>query len=676
MCDTLLAVGPAALPAGSALPPWTRRNGAGAGQSYDLNNRRCILEEWPCENGSMGQDKETSSFSFELNIQADSGFPTLVPSLALERQLDFRLLIADGDNVLSSIGNRRDVAMPESMRIAIHIHCYYVEELTLILEALERCFAAFPPESTGLFLTTDTEDKHHQIISLITDRELANKVSLRRVQLVENRGRNLRPLFHDIYPLIAQYDVALHLHAKRSVGNNFGRQWLLEILHSLLPSRSEVASILDAFKANPELGLIMPQPGASIRPLANWGSNFVLARMLCSTIFPDRVLEPQAPLLFPAGMMFWFRPAALQKMAATSSQLVGLVSEPVAQDGTLLHALERLSAHFCEAAGYQWALAVSKPEQLPESSASKTFAEVSVWQKNEEAYLHATRQLAEDLKYARFNLESLRQVCAGQAARIQDFQDEASQLLLQLNSGFPASQQQGSEAESIPPDTTDPNGNVASQGEGISRLGTRLKEILAFQTELSLHGDALDRQVREERQLFEQERQQWIQERESLLSSLRNREKLWNQERQDLSVQLDSQQQELSEWRNRHEEAERELVQLREVKTHYQQANHQISELNVLLGRRDEQIASLRHQYSESLKRYRHLNRELAECKAEMSRLGDQILAERDERTALQTQLQKSFRHRLRSLTRAWTHRLQPLLPESRGEYKSLGGNS
>lgn len=398
--------------------------------------RLCILEALPFANDLREQRQEPSSAAFELNIQATSGFPTLVPSIALERQLDFRLLEAPQDDHAENREPESGKIVSQDQSVAIHIHCYYVEELAVILEALERCVEALAGRS-ALFLTTDTEEKRHQILDLIANSRIADKLPIKAMQLVENRGRNLRPLFLDIYPLIAGYDIALHLHAKRSVTNHFGREWLLDLLQSLIPSEDGVTSVLSTFSKHPRLGLIMPQAGDTIRQLSNWGSNFVLAKMVCSMAFPDRVLDPQAPLLFPAGMMFWFRPAALQQMADTCQRLIPFVTEPVAEDGTLLHALERLSAHFCEAAGYRWALASRNPEELATVSSSTPLPDISVWGKNEEAYLHATHQLAEAMRYVQQSLDELNRTCEQQEIKPRDHEQawerERQELRRKLN---------------------------------------------------------------------------------------------------------------------------------------------------------------------------------------------------------------------------------------------------
>ena len=100
----------------------------------------------------------------------------------------------------------------------------------------------------------------------------------------------------------------------------------------------------------------MPAPPDLIRPYLNWGANFELASQFSQLFAPHRPLRRDALLSFPAGMMFWAKPAALIPLANTMAEINELPPEPLAIDGSSLHALERLISHSCEQAGHTWKL--------------------------------------------------------------------------------------------------------------------------------------------------------------------------------------------------------------------------------------------------------------------------------------------------------------------------------
>jgi len=68
---------------------------------------------------------------------------------------------------------------------------------------------------------------------------------------------------------------------------------------------------------------------------------------------PPPVL-PEWPV-FPLGTMFWARPAALAPLWDLGLQPADFPPEPAADDGTVLHAIERLLPAVCEATGHGWA---------------------------------------------------------------------------------------------------------------------------------------------------------------------------------------------------------------------------------------------------------------------------------------------------------------------------------
>ena len=59
---------------------------------------------------------------------------------------------------------------------------------------------------------------------------------------------------------------------------------------------------------------------------------------------------------FPVGSMFWMRAAALEPIVALGLDWADYPPEPVAYDGTLLHALERLFPLVAESRGMEVAV--------------------------------------------------------------------------------------------------------------------------------------------------------------------------------------------------------------------------------------------------------------------------------------------------------------------------------
>lgn len=335
--------------------------------------------------------KALDTMDFELNHRALHGTPTLVPTPALEQQLNLKLQFP--------LPHPAGATAPLP-RYAIHIHGYYLEELEALLNQLQS-----RASGCDLFITTDTNEKRNSIEQLMAQQQLASSFSSIQVQCTPNTGRNVGPLLLHVCPQLSSYEVALHLHTKRSSHNTIGKAWFNDLVDCLMGSVDQVLAIRRAFHHHPTLGLLMPRPGAAIRPFVNWGDNLAIAQQICQTSFPARELTLTAPLVFAPGMMFWFRPHALQGLERACRALAPLPAEPLAVDGTPLHALERLVAHACEAEGYRWALCSPEREWTAlEGCQPQT---LSVWDPHTAAYLQATASLAAALRQSEQEREAL-----------------------------------------------------------------------------------------------------------------------------------------------------------------------------------------------------------------------------------------------------------------------------
>jgi hypothetical protein len=311
---------------------------------------------------------------FELNLAADCGPPTLRPAPALEKRLIAPSATTTGTN---------NSPLPT---LGVHLHAFYLKECEQILGCLARSGTSF-----DLLITTDCSSKQAAIQQQLARLEAPPWQQRRlEVRVVANRGRNVAPLLRDGLAFLEPCTLALHVHTKRSLHSDIGAAWFAATINQLIGSATSLQAAQALFAANPQLGLALPLPAETIRPYLNWGRNFEMAALLVQAGWPDRRLDPRAALVFPAGMMFWFRPPAIAPLAALLRQAEPLPVEPLPIDGSSLHALERLTLHACEEAGWQWAF-------LPPTAGTAEAAQpasLSVWPSQPEPYLEGVAALA------------------------------------------------------------------------------------------------------------------------------------------------------------------------------------------------------------------------------------------------------------------------------------------
>jgi rhamnosyltransferase len=224
-------------------------------------------------------------------------------------------------------------------KIAIHLHVYYIE----MLKDYMTYFNAFDFEY-DIYITTDSIAKKESIETLINN-DLP-KAKIRQIYVFENIGRDILPWLK-ISSHLNKYDLVGHFHTKKTVHAEdwFGTTWYNELLEHLLGA---APVIIDTFMSNPKIGVVIPEIPACyhIRPQIyseDYKNHRILnslwKRMGCKKeISFDKLLT----VIMPYGNMFWYRPDSLKQLFAMNLSTGDFPKEPLANDGTIAHCLERL----------------------------------------------------------------------------------------------------------------------------------------------------------------------------------------------------------------------------------------------------------------------------------------------------------------------------------------------
>jgi hypothetical protein len=229
-------------------------------------------------------------------------------------------------------------------KIAIHGHFFYPELARDFLRRLENNGC-----SCDLFISTDAAAKADML------REIFGSYGRGRttVRVTENRGRDIGPLLTEFKrDVLGQYDFIGHLHGKRShhIGAVEGETWRDFLWEHLLGGLYPMIDIVvDYLGRHENIGLVFAEEWN----LFDWEQNLDLA-----TEFARRmdITTPLPPFFdFPAGTMFWARSAALKPLFDLDLKWADYPPEPLAIDGTILNAIERLLPLVASRAGFSYA---------------------------------------------------------------------------------------------------------------------------------------------------------------------------------------------------------------------------------------------------------------------------------------------------------------------------------
>ena len=230
--------------------------------------------------------------------------------------------------------------------VALHFHLYYVDQLNSILERLLK-----NRSRPDLFVSVSTDSDKRMVEEKFSSLGIERAV----VKKFQNRGRNFGPLFTGFREILFNYEIIGHLHTKSSPHLESGKEveeWRNFLLSNLLGDEGPMMdSIIDTMLRDKSLGLVFPDDPN----VFGWFENAPYSLALARKMKMDR-FKPLEHINFPVGSMFWARTQALKPILELNLDWEDYPAEPVADDGSMLHALERMIPAIVRHAGFESAV--------------------------------------------------------------------------------------------------------------------------------------------------------------------------------------------------------------------------------------------------------------------------------------------------------------------------------
>jgi hypothetical protein len=234
--------------------------------------------------------------------------------------------------------------------IAIYIHLFFADQWPDFCHRLSGIDVPFD-------LHISVPDHRPELEEQI--REAFPRVAF---HLCGNRGRDIWP-FVELFQrrVFDRYVAVCKLHTKKSghlhFGESqpdFGKRWRRSALLELIGTTERVAGIADRFRSDPTAGIVGPSNLWVDEPpdSEGWGTRKNRATMIS---LAQRLRMPESSIRnnFFAGTMFWFRPLALEGVAAGRFSASDFEPEPLPQEGALPHSFERIFNLLAESAGFE-----------------------------------------------------------------------------------------------------------------------------------------------------------------------------------------------------------------------------------------------------------------------------------------------------------------------------------
>ncbi|NPV26673.1 MAG: methyltransferase domain-containing protein [Firmicutes bacterium] len=260
-----------------------------------------------------------------------------------------------GDAILVDIANVSPFTGIQPGRIAVHAHIFYPDLIEEIAKYLSNI-----PFTYDLFISVPDESAKFRCERILSS---LRRINLLIVRIVENRGRDIAPMFCEFGSFLRCYDFIAHIHTKKSLYNSGATEgWREYLLEGLLGNEDKIKRIFFLLANSEKIGIVYPQNYYHVPYVANtWLANRSLGYAMCHRI--GLVNIPDGYFHFPVGSMFWARVEALLPLFDAGITLYEFPEETGQTDGTLAHCLERMLGLSVCKAGYR--LAVLLDHQFP-----------------------------------------------------------------------------------------------------------------------------------------------------------------------------------------------------------------------------------------------------------------------------------------------------------------------
>lgn len=244
---------------------------------------------------------------------------------------------------MNIIPNKKSQNLSSVGKVALHIHMYYKEFSAQIYTSLKNS-----PIPLDLYITTTQESN----IAYIEEQFAPFEQGSVNIKSIYNRGRDISAFLCHYQSQYKEYEYIGHIHTKKSahLTPSSSSAWREYLFSHLIGSRDILRSIFSLFCANKKLGLLFPDDPR----LPGWSSiaNKEIARTLMSQIDPSYKFPYR--IEFPVGTMFWARYEAIAPLFDLQWKHDDFPEEPIAADGTVAHAIERIFPCVCESSGFTW----------------------------------------------------------------------------------------------------------------------------------------------------------------------------------------------------------------------------------------------------------------------------------------------------------------------------------
>jgi FMN phosphatase YigB (HAD superfamily) len=237
-----------------------------------------------------------------------------------------------------------DVELIQQQKIAVCLHVFYEDFLDYYAKSLKSF-----PVNVDLFVTVSEPAFKNNVLKKLGALDTVNQIE---VVVVPNRGRNFGPMLVEFGPKLLNYDLFCHLHSKKSLYSGRPQtQWADYLGEFLLNDPIVVSKAITHMAKDKKCGIYYP---TSFMIMPDWVNHWLKNTPFKRKFFDKWEIKDNSDFIaYPAGGMFWAKPEALKQLLNHDYIYEDFPEEPLPNDGSELHALERCVGLLAEKNGYE-----------------------------------------------------------------------------------------------------------------------------------------------------------------------------------------------------------------------------------------------------------------------------------------------------------------------------------
>lgn len=236
----------------------------------------------------------------------------------------------------------------EQHKVLVIIHLYYQDTVAEYVDFVKNI-----PEEVDIIFTVSNDDMRTLLAGYISsvrkNYEFVKK---------ENRGRDISAFLVACRERILEYEYVCFVHDKKEkdeVNCEDNKQWVNCLWENTIGSSKYIRNIIYTFSKKENIGVLVPPPPLSSHYTTacrnSWTNNYEGMKELAGQLGLICDLDKEkSPITI--GTAFWVKVSAVRKLFERKWQYTDFPPEPLANDGTISHVIERSFAYISQDAGF------------------------------------------------------------------------------------------------------------------------------------------------------------------------------------------------------------------------------------------------------------------------------------------------------------------------------------